>query len=94
MYKLIVLVALILIAILMGCATPLTEYERTERQAFNEEVWAVCVVNYEHKLTPMSTVRYTGTRIKPGVAQARRNMADDIRTNNCLAIYWAAMEDF
>lgn len=85
------LVALILIG---GCATPLTEYERAERQALNEEVWAVCVANYKHKLTPMSTVRYTGTRIKPGVAQARRNMAADIRTNNCRAIYRAVMEDF
>lgn len=88
-----ILLAILTLALLMGCET-LTTYEKAERTAVDLDVWAVCVANYKHKGIPMSSIRYTATRIKPNPEQLRRQMLDDIRTNNCRAIYRAAMEIF
>lgn len=77
-----------------GCATvPMTDYERDAKLATDLDVYAVCEAVYEYRLVPMTHINHTHSKHRAPYGKARdmANLRDDIRTNNCRAIYRAAM---
>lgn len=73
-----------------GCET-LSEYEIADRWVLRADVWSLCVASYEYMGRPMIHTNHSHsiTRAPSGLGRHRLNLRDDIRDNNCDAIFRA-----